>query len=78
MAKHFNWKRLTPQQRKERKQTLKTWHNPPGTQYVVTVSGLITTLPTDPDRRKTFIENDLKVDGADDAYQVFMEAVNEG
>jgi len=78
MSKRFNWKRLTPSQRQERKETLATWCNPPGTQFAITASGLVTTLPTDPDQRKSFIENDLKVDGADDAYQLFMDAVNEG
>jgi hypothetical protein len=78
MAKRFNWKRLTPEQRQERKETLNTWCNPPGTRYVITASGLVTTFPTDPDTRRTFIENDLHVDGADPHYQVFMDAVNEG
>ena len=78
MAKRINWKKLTPQQRKERKQTLKHWNNPPGTRFCVTVSGLVTTLPANKDDRKSFIENDLKVDGADDAYQLYMDALNEG
>lgn len=78
MAKKINFKTLTPAQRQERKETLSHWHNPPGTRYVVTVSGLITTLPPKGDKRDAFIENDLTVDGADDSYQLFMDAIHEG
>ena len=78
MAKHVDFKKMTPEQRKERKETLSKWHNPPGTRFTVTASGLVTALPTDIKDREEFVKNDLRVDGAEDSYQLFLDAIHNG
>lgn len=69
--------KLTPEQRKEREDTLNTWYNEPGTEYAVTASGILAPIPKNTQDRDQFIKDNLHVDGANDSYREFLDALGE-
>ena len=77
MSKIIDLTRLTPEQLIERKETLDTWYNEPGTEYAVTASGILAPIPTNSADRTQFMHDNLHVDGANDNYREFLDALNE-
>jgi hypothetical protein len=68
---------LTYEEENERKELLSDWYNEPGTEYAVTASGILAPIPKNPADRHQFMQDNLHVDGANDNYREFLDALGE-